>query len=108
MIPSAQSDILLIKQRVSEEDLYNQRAEEASELAHAANKMVRVLRGTNPTPVDKKKAMDSVIEEYTDLVSVASNILELRPDWLIGDYKLYRWRRRLEEQDNSHLKQASI
>lgn len=100
MIPSAKEHIRQIRKRVVIEDIYEQLAEEAAELAQAANKMARVLRGTNPTPKTEREAYHNVIEEYTDVVNVASNVLGIHPDWLVGDYKLYRWSKRLEEAEN--------
>ena len=95
--PTAIENIVIIRRDISKADLYEQLAEEAAELAQAANKMARVLRGTNPTPKTEEEARNSLIEEYTDVVNVGTNILDIHPDWLIGDYKLYRWKKRLEE-----------
>lgn len=97
MIPSAKEHIERIKKDVPIEDLYDQLAEEAAELAQAANKMARVLRGTNPTPKTEREAYNHLVEEYTDVISVGTNILDIHPDWLVGDYKLYRWTKRLDE-----------
>ena len=98
-IPTAIEHIKAIKEAVPIEALYEQLAEEAAELSQAANKMARVLRGENPTPKSEKQARNNLIEEYTDVVSVAHNILDIRPDWFIADYKLYRWNKRLEDQE---------
>lgn len=95
--PTAIENIAIIRRDISKADLYEQLAEEAAELAQAANKMARVLRGTNPTPKTEEEARNNLIEEYTDVVNVGTNILDIHPDWLIGDYKLYRWKKRLEE-----------
>lgn len=104
--PTAIENIDIIKQTVPMPDLYEQLAEEAAELAQAANKMARVLRGTNPTPKTEEEARNNLIEEYTDVVSVGTNILDIHPDWLIGDYKLYRWRNRIERNDLNGIKDA--
>lgn len=95
--PSAIENIKIIRRDIPKADLYEQLAEEAAELAQAANKMARVLRGTNPTPKTEEEVRKNLVEEYTDVVSVGSNILDIEPDWLIGDYKLYRWTKRIEE-----------
>lgn len=95
MIPSSKEHARYVKEHVPLEDLYNQLAEEAAELSQAANKMVRVLRGNNPTPVNAKEAMDNLVEEFSDVVLVASDLLDIHPDDLISDYKLYRWHKRL-------------
>lgn len=95
-------NIKQIKAAVPKADLYDQLAEEAAELAQAANKMARVLRGTNPTPKSELEAHTNLVEEYTDVKSVAESILDIQPDWLVGEYKLYRWRKRLDEQNSVH------
>lgn len=95
-IPSAIENEKLIRSKVNLVDLYNQLAEEASELAQAANKMVRVLRGTNPTPKTFEEVSANISEEFSDLVLVAK-LLGIEVDWLITEYKLYRWRKRLED-----------
>lgn len=94
--PTAIENIAIIRRDIPKTDLYEQLAEEAAELSQAANKMARVLRGTNPTPKTEEEARNSLIEEYTDVVNVGTNILDIHPDWLIGDYKLYRWTKRIE------------
>jgi NTP pyrophosphatase (non-canonical NTP hydrolase) len=96
--PTAIENITIIRRDISKADLYEQLAEEAAELAQAANKMARVMRGTNPTPKTEEEARNNLIEEYTDVVNVGTNILDIHPDWLIGDYKLYRWTKRIEEK----------
>lgn len=91
-----EDNVAVIKARVSLEDLYDQLAEEAAELAQRANKMARVLRGTNPTPKDEATARKELEEEFTDVMNVGETVLGLNADYLIADYKLYRWRRRLD------------
>ena len=88
-----------IKQKIPKKDLYLQLAEEAAELSQAANKMARKLNDSNPTPKSETDIYNNVVEEYTDVVLVASNILDLCTDDLIGNYKLYRWNKRLEEKE---------
>ena len=94
-----QNNIATIKQTLPLPDIYDQLAEEASELAQAANKMARILRGNNPTPKTEKEAMTDLIEEYTDVI-VCQNVLDIHTDILLADYKLYRWRKRLEDSRN--------
>lgn len=43
-------------------------AEEAVEFAHACQKMERVLRGENPTPVTRQEAADAIEEEAADVM----------------------------------------
>ena len=100
ILPTSRECIANIKEKIPVEDLYEQLAEEAAELAQAANKMARAMRGTNPTPKSEMEAYHSVIEEYTDVINVAGNILDILPDWSICNYKLHRWNKRLEETEN--------
>ena len=97
LIPSSKEHIAYIRGHIPMPDLYEQLAEEAAELSQAANKMARYLRGVNPTPKTETEVHSDLIEEYTDVVNVACNILDIHPDWLVSDYKLYRWAKRLEE-----------
>ena len=101
LIPTAKEHVNYIREKIPLPDLYEQLAEEASELSQAANKMSRYLRGINPTPKSEQEIRSNLIEEYTDVVNVACNILDIHPDWLVSDYKLYRWSKRLEENANS-------
>lgn len=75
--------------------LFDLLAEEATELAWAAMKTARVIRGENPTPVTKIKALDQVYEELSDLRLVCE-ILLLEPDRQVMDRKLHRWVERLK------------
>lgn len=100
-LPRIEESIKEIRERVPVPDIFDQLAEEAAELAQAANKMARVMRGTNPANIDEKEAMKNVIEEYTDIHVVAKDILELQVDGLQADYKIDRWAKRLKEKDDS-------
>ena len=73
-----------------------QLAEEASEVAQAALKMARIIRGENPTPADFMDSLRRLREEYTD-VAVAGNAAELKVDRDVYDGKLARWAMRIEE-----------
>lgn len=99
-LPRIEESIKQIREKVPVPDIFDQLAEEAAELAQAANKMARVMRGTNPANIDEREAIKHVIEEYTDVHVVAKNILELQVDGLQADYKIDRWAKRLEEKDN--------
>lgn len=78
--------------------LYEQLAEECTELAHAALKMARVMRAENPTPVSLDRALSNLYEEASDVHTVAK-ILNLRPDPHIVTEKLKRWYDRIEQED---------
>lgn len=76
--------------------LLDQLAEEATELAHAALKASRIMRGENPTPVNILDAERKLVEEWTDLCLVA-DVMGLNLDEDIYDGKLNRWQSRLSE-----------
>lgn len=76
--------------------LYDQLAEEATELAQAAIKMSRILRGENPSPVTHEYAKLMVIEEYSDLLNV-SNLLGITEDKDLQREKMRRWIERLNQ-----------
>lgn len=59
--------------------LYENLAEEAIELAHAALKTARALRNENPTPITTNEANNHVLKELQDVY-----LLVL---WLYGDFK---------------------
>lgn len=99
-LPRIEDCIREIREKIPVPDIFDQLAEEAAELAQAANKMARIMRGTNPANIDEREAIKNVVEEYTDVNVVAKDILELQVDGLQADYKLDRWAKRLEERDN--------
>lgn len=82
--------------------LLEQLAEEAVELAKAALKMSRLLRGENPTPKTKKKCIEDLMEEIADLDVVLHEVAQT--DIYDGTqvvqtrhWKYRRWIRRLDE-----------
>lgn len=95
--PTTIERIKRIRKEVPVSELYNELAEEATELAQAALKMNRVENDSNPTDLSAQECKLNLIEEYTDVLNIADRILELTPAWLIGDYKLMRWCKRLDE-----------
>lgn len=97
-VPSFDEHIHYIRENAMLADVYSQLAEEAVELSMAAAKMARILRGTNPTPVSRESAEENLIEEYTDVLLVSRDILDLKTNDVIRGYKLYRWKKRLEEK----------
>ena len=79
-----------------------QLAEECTELAHAALKLVRVMEGTNPTPVNMCEAEDALMEEIADVLVCMDAAIEDRNFPEIErkmDAKIARWRERLEAQE---------
>lgn len=87
---------------IGEAALYEQLAEEAAELAQAALKMSRKLRGENPTPKTELTCLSALHEETAD---VENCIDELKSAGkldtaLIDDLKkrkMKRWERRIYE-----------
>lgn len=84
-----------IRTLISDASLYDQLAEEATELAHACLKMARKLRNENPTPMTMADIDSYVIEEYTDVVLCAM-ILKLYPNNEMISFKQKRWNSRLK------------
>lgn len=83
-----------IAEILTNDDLLYQLAEEAAELSHAALKLARARKGTNPTPVSKTTAAANLIEEYSDVVQVARE-LSIRSDEEQIKKKEKRWLDRL-------------
>lgn len=77
--------------------IYEQFAEEASELSQAAIKVSRIIRGENPTPISKDEAVRNVIEEYSDVI-LCAKVLDINDDDNVLSYKLNRWCDRLENE----------
>ena len=63
-----------IRERLPQEELLAQLAEECAELSKAALKLRRVYDGTNPTPVKRSEAYDNLLEEVAD-VTLCLNVL---------------------------------
>ena len=73
---------------------YEQLAEEATELAHAALKVARALRRESPTPVSVVDAMNDAAAEYSDVITVAT-VTGIQPNSKMIARKLIRWAERL-------------
>lgn len=88
-----------IKQRLPQDELLAQLAEECAELSQAALKLRRALTGINPTPVTAEEARANLIEEIADVYNVSGFLLETE-DFLeiydIVQQKRERWLKRLE------------
>lgn len=95
---SMSSNINYIKQNIPVEDLYICLAEEAAELAHAASKIVRALRGINPVSKTVQEIYKNLVEEYTDLFLIANHMLNLDADFGRMEGKLHEWAERIEKR----------
>lgn len=85
--------------KIGEAAALEQLAEEAAELAQAAQKLARIVRGENPTPVTREQAFSSLVEELSD-VTLCVNVLETKygnfDTKAITAMKYQRWLDRLE------------
>lgn len=85
--------------------LLNQLAEEAGELASAANKMIRIIDGANPTPVTPDEGWKKLLEESADVQVCLGEILSIA-DWETvahtREEKTARWVQRLEEKEGKY------
>ena len=87
-----------IEKKIGKPALLEQLAEECSELAKAALKQARIIRGENPTPVTEQEAYNDVIEEYTDVVHCAIE-LDLSIDQAQIVRKDKRWTERIDNKE---------
>lgn len=90
----------------SEASRYEQLAEEAVELAHAAQKIARYLRGEQPVAddFDLEKTKENLVEEYAD-VSLAADTVNGFGDKILEKWNSYydakaaRWVERLKKAE---------
>ena len=86
---------------LSEPVRLEQLAEEAAELAHAALKLARILRGENPTPVSEAEAREALVREIADVMVCTDALTDTRMLRDIGSYcteKKDRWEQRLKQK----------
>lgn len=90
-----------VQQNLSQRAIILQLAEEASELAAAANKLVRVLDGENPSPVTPEQARLDILEEFGDVLNCADLIVTPMENIYIATErgeKCIRWAGRIQEE----------
>ena len=85
---------MMMLEAIGKEAMLEQLAEEAAELAQAALKEARILRGNNPTPVTLEEAEEHLVEEYTDICHCAME-LDVPVDWAQIEEKRERWKDRI-------------
>lgn len=88
-----------IKQRLPQDELLAQLAEECSELSQAALKLRRALTGINPTPVTAEEARWNLVEEAADVCNVLWLLVDAKDNIEIYNIirrKRARWVKRLE------------
>jgi len=87
--------IKYIKQNLNRRDLFEQLAEEASELSKASLKCIRAFGlSNNYTPVEQPEAVDNLIEELNDILMVMIILFPL--DYkvsVVNIFKNKKWKR---------------
>lgn len=93
-----ETKLLVVTDVIPKPALYEQLAEECTELAQACLKKARKLRGENYTPKTFEEIDDDISEEYNDvrLCAMALNLNE--NPWVITK-KLNRWIKRNTEAE---------
>lgn len=85
----------MIVERIGEPAMLEQLAEECTELAKAALKKARILRGENPTDATLEKENKAINEEFADVYHCAIE-LGITPDFSVISRKrkrfFHRWR----------------
>lgn len=93
-----------IHSKTKEESNLELLAEEAVELAHAALKKARILRGENPTPMTLADVDSNLEEEYSDVLLVSRIVFDLENQKMMQRIsenqakKLLRWIDRIEHE----------
>lgn len=88
---------------LSEPVRLEQLAEECAELGHAALKLVRALKGGNPTPVTEKAAREALREEIADVLVCIYALVDRKDMADINERciaKKARWEGRLNGTSN--------
>jgi NTP pyrophosphatase (non-canonical NTP hydrolase) len=93
--------IEVIREKLPQEEVLRQLAEEAAEVAQAALKMCRAITGINPTPVTVQEAYEGLLEEIGDVnnclvVLGYDRSIEMVRTSMKANEKLHRWADRLE------------
>ncbi len=91
----------MMVEEIGEAAIYEGISEEASELASAAAKMGRILRGDNPAGISKSECESRVITELTHLLMYCCDIC-LFPNNVIAKDTLNRFNKRIYDKKNSH------
>ena len=88
------TNIRTVCDMIGEPAVYEQLAEERSELAKAALKMARILRNENPIPVTQEQAFQSVKGEWVDVFLCLCE-LNVPIYYKAFLYKYIRWEERI-------------
>lgn len=98
--------INFIRKAVPAPARYEQLAEECTELAQAALKVARHIRGENPTPKDPAQIFCDFLEEVSDVI-LCLDCVNMNPDLLSMERKLNRWYKRICEKQQEELKKEN-
>ena len=88
----------MIVEKIGIPAMYEMLAEECCELAQAALKMARIMRGENPTPKTMERVKENLIEEVTD-VELCLKELSLGYDVETMAKKIKRFQERWDDFD---------
>ena len=91
-----------IVKELGEPAVLEQLAEECTELAQAALKYARLMRGENPTPKTEEECLKALAEEMADTrlcIDLIDGVHHFNYS-LVMDAKEARWKRRIEENGN--------
>lgn len=95
-----------IIEKIGEPAVLEQLAEECSELAQAALKYARKMRGENPTPKSFNECYDALQEEMADVMLCMDTYMERYSNDFymevatIRDEKKARWEQRIKEMED--------
>lgn len=91
-----------ILEKLGRAPVLEQLAEEAAEVAQAALKLSRIIRGENPTPKTACEAEEALEEEMADVsvcmrvLAIESIVIDVENVEKIAEIKMKRWLNRLE------------
>lgn len=94
-------NIRTVCEMIGEPAVYEQLAEECSELAKAALKMARILRNENPTPVTQEQTFQNVKEEWAGVILYLCE-LNVPIYYKAFLYKYIKWRERIIKGGKYH------
>lgn len=83
-------------EKIGKAAMYEQLAEECTELAQAALKAARIIRDENPCGRTPKEVDEMLTEEFTD-VYICCSELNMQVDMDVWNQKMERFKHRWEE-----------
>lgn len=95
-----QNNINQIRTLIPSPALYEQMAEECTELGQVLLKKARKIRGENFTPLTMEEIDENLIEEFTDL-ALCAEVLHIKINLATLERKLTRWIERNTEEVNN-------